>query len=107
MMSPDGSDHRCIPDREILGIGPDGIRYAGGFIDFAACAERNGEMRGQPTNCVAERDITTLQITFYTDPLTTIVFLPKHRWGKRAATERFCAFRKQIQLYGYKTYDLS
>ena len=106
-MRPNDSVHRFISDREILGIDAGGIRYAGGFIDFAACAERNSKLCGQPTACVAERDITTLQVTFFTDPLTTIVFLPKHRWGKCAATERFCALRKQIQLYGYKTYDLS
>lgn len=106
-MRPDDSTHRFISDREILSIEAGGIRYAGGFIDFALCAKRNSEASGQPTTCVAERDITTLQFTFFTDPLTTIVFLPKHRWGKRAATERFCALRKQIFTYGYKTYDLS
>ena len=106
-MKSDDCDPNVIPEREILSVDADGIRYAGGFIDFAVCAERYGEINGRRTTCVAERDITTLQFVFYTNPLTIVTFVPKHRWGKRAATDRFRALQKQILAYGYKTYDLS
>lgn len=104
-------DYKACPDAAITEITPDGIRLENGeYIRFADCAANFSSVHGGSGKCVGERDVTgsNPSFGFYTAPLTThIFFLFKGPLGRRAALRRFRAFQKQIESFGYTTYDIS
>ncbi|MBO5224167.1 MAG: hypothetical protein J6C23_06630 [Clostridia bacterium] len=84
------------------------------FISFRECAYNFQQIHGGNGICVAERDITdsALSFVFYTAPKTTrIVFLQKSKikefFSKRKTAQRFYDLQKQIESFGYTTYDKS
>jgi hypothetical protein len=110
----DYSDYICITEEDILHISSDGISYKGGFINFRECSYNFQSEHGGDGNCVGERDITgsNPSFAFYTAPITThIFFIPKCKLCemllRRSTYQRFYDLQKEINLYGYKTFDLS
>lgn len=103
-------DHAC-PDSAIQTVTEKGILLKNGdFIDFAQCAANFTALHGGSGTCVGERDITgsSPSFRFYTTPLTThIFFMPRRIFGRTAALRRFHSLQKQIETFGYTTYDLS
>lgn len=104
-------DYHACPDNAIQAITEKGILLENGnFIGFAQCAANFAAQHGGSGTCVGERDITgsNPSFGFYTAPLTThIFFMPGGIFGRKAALRRFHALQKQIEAFGYTTYDLS
>ena len=102
-------DYHACPDNAVTEITPEGIRTESGtFIRFAECAANFAALHGGSGRCVGERDITgsNPSITLYTAPLTTdIIFISRGPLGRSAALRRFHALLKQIEAFGYTTYD--
>ena len=80
----------------------------GAFIRFADCAATFAALHGGSGKCVGERDATgsNPSIDFYTAPLTThIIFVSRGPLGHGAAMRRFHVLQRQIEAFGYTTYD--
>ena len=79
------------------------------FICFDECAKNYAKTNFLKTsNCVADRDITKLTFTFYTNPKIKVVFkkrLLKNIFVKKS--KQFIILQKEINKYGYTTFDLS
>ncbi len=80
-------------------------------IRFDECAENYAKENSlENSRCVATRDITKLAFTFYTHPKIIVVF--KKRFFKdlllgKSAVSKFFELQKEINKYGYTSYDLS
>ena len=102
-------------ENDIAGISPNGISLKNlKFIKFRECAYNFSRIHGGSGKCVAERDITgsNPSFGFYTAPKATyIFFLPKGKlkefFAKKNTKQRFYELQKQIDSFGYKTYDMS
>ena len=84
------------------------------FINFRECAYNFQQVHGGKGTCVAERDIigTNPSFGFYTASKTThIFFLQKSKikefFSKRNTLQRFQDLQKQIESFGFTTYDMS
>ncbi len=80
-------------------------------IRFNECAKNYAKEKSiQESKCVALRDITKCTFVFYTSPKTILIFkggvLKYLRCGK-TATDKFISLQKEIEKYGYTSYDLS
>ena len=108
-------DYDSYTENDIAGISSNGISLKNmKFINFRECAYNWQQARGGKGTCIAERDITgsNPSFAFYTAPKTThIFFLPKSKikefCSKRNTFQRFHDLQKQIESFGYTTYDLS
>ena len=108
-------DYDSYTENEIAGISPNGISLKNmKFINFRECAYNFQQVHGGKGTCVAERDITGTNPSFgfYTAPKTThIFFLPKSKikefFSKRNTLQRFQDLQKQIESFGFTTYDMS
>ena len=108
-------DYYSYTENEIAGISPNGISLKNmKFINFRECAYNFQQVHGGKGTCVAERDITGTNSSFgfYTAPKTThIFFLPKSKikefFSKRNTVRRFHDLQKQIESFGFTTYDMS
>ena len=102
-------DYHACPDDAITAVTPEGIQTENGtFIRFADCAANFAALHGGSGKCVGERDVTgsNPSIDLYTAPLTThIIFVSKGLLGRGAAMRRFHALQRQIESFGYTTYD--
>ena len=108
-------DYDSYTEGDIAGISANGISLKNmTFINFRECAYNFQQIHGGAGTCVAERDITGTNPSFgfYTAPKTThIFFLQKSKikefFSKRNTLHRFQDLQKQIESFGYSTYDLS
>lgn len=106
-------DYAICPNSNIVLIDEKGITLsADGFISFAECARNFRLGRGGGGTCVGERDVTDLSFVFYTAPHPTVIsFFQKGKFSlpfaKTKAASRFLQLQKQIEKYGYSTYDMS
>ena len=102
-------DYHAVPDDAITEITPEGIRTeTGAFIRFTDCAANFSALHSGSGRCVGERDATgsNPSIDLYTAPLTThIIFVSRGPLGHGAAMRRFHALQRQIEAFGYTTYD--
>lgn len=102
--------HVCLDD-DVRALTAQGILLENGsFIDFAECAANFAALHGGSGRCVGERDITgsNPSFGFYTSPLTThIFFMPRGCFGRRSALRRFREMQKQIESFGFTTYDMT
>ena len=106
-------NYAICPDSNIVRIDEKGITLsADRFISFAECARNFRLEKGGGKTCVGERDVTDLSFAFYTAPHPTVIkFFPKGKlplpFAKTKTTSRFLLLQKQIEKYGYSTYDMS
>ena len=80
------------------------------YIDFNDCAKNYSLEKGKKCNCVADRDITSLSFTFYTNPKTNVVFKikkTKKLVSGKSSIRAFLDMQKAIVEAGYTSYDLS
>lgn len=109
IMGDDNTDHITITEKEILAVTPEGIRYTGGFISFSECAENYKERHGGSGRCVGNR--YALLFVFYTTPRTTHLLFCKQGFLKEFfganLHQRKYRLQKQIQLFGYRTMDMT
>lgn len=102
--------HACLDD-DVRALTAQGILLENGdFIDFAECAANFAALHGGSGRCVGERDITgsNPSFGFYTAPLTThIFFMARGLFGRRSSLRRFRVMQKQIESFGFTTYDIS
>lgn len=80
------------------------------YIDFNDCVKNYSLEKGKKCNCVADRDITTLSFTFYTNPKTNVIFqrtFLKKLGARKTAISEFLDMQKAIAEAGYTSYDLS
>lgn len=100
---------------EIVTINKKGItlktRESNIYVDFGECVKNFAHENSlEESRCVATRDITNLTFTFYTDTKVTLVFKRnffKELLSGKTAASRFLDLKKDINNYGYTTYDLS
>lgn len=108
-MGDDDPEHITITEKDILSVTPEGIRHAGGFISFAECAETYKEKHGGSGKCVANR--YALRFVFYTTPRLTHLLFRKQGFLKETIGtnlhQRKYRFQKQIQVFGYRTMDMT
>ena len=108
-------DYDSYTEGDIAGISANGISLKNmKFINFRECAYNFQQIYGGAGTCVAERDITGTNPSFgfYTAPKTThIFFLQKSKikefFSKRNTLHRFQDLQKQIESFGFTTYDMS
>lgn len=104
-------DYHVCPDDGIKSLTAQGIQLeSGDFIDFAECAANFAALHGGSGKCVGERDITgsNPSFGFYTAPLTThIFFMPRGLFGRRRALRRFQEMQRQLESFGYSTFDMT
>ena len=84
------------------------------FINFAECALNFHRLHGGSGKCVGEQDMsgTNPSFGFYTAPKTThISYMTQGKlrefFSKESVVQRFQALRRQIEQYGFTTYDMS
>lgn len=80
-------------------------------IRFNECARNYAKEKSiKDSKCVALRDIMKCEYVFYTSPKTVLIFrggfLKYLKCGK-TATDKFMELQKEIENYGYVSYDLS
>ena len=108
-------DYDCYTENDILCISAEGIFLKNmQFISFRACAQNYARIHGGSGRCVGERDISgsNFSFAFYTAPKTTHIFyIPEKKWKrifiKITAEQRFQNLQKQIESFGFTTYDMT
>ncbi len=108
-------DHDSYSENDIAGISPSGISLKNmKFINFRECAYNFKRTHGGNGKCIAERDMTgsNPSFEFYTAPKTThIFFLPQRKFKeffeKKNTTQRFHELQRQIESFGFTTYNVS
>lgn len=108
-------DQFSIEDREIQEITREGIRYPGGFIDFADCAARFHRENGGSGACVGESCAggEPPYLAFHTQTLMTrIVFQSGNKFREllhkaTPALQRMQALKGKLTEFGYSTFDIS
>ncbi len=107
-------DHFCIGDRDIQEITREGIRYPGGFIDFADCAARFYQENGGSGTCVGECFPLGRRpyLSFHTQTLKTHVVFPSDSRIREVlrkavpALLRLQEMKSKLSEFGYTTFDL-
>lgn len=107
-------DYDAYTEEDIAGISPNGISLSNmKFINFRECAYNFKRIHGGSGKCVAERDMTgsNPSFGFYTAPKPTeIFFLPQSKWkeffARKTTAQRFHELQKQIESFGFTTYDM-
>lgn len=102
-------------EKDVAGISPNGIALKTmQFIHFGECARNFYHIHGGSGRCVAERDITAPDpwFGFYTSPkMTRLVFQRQGRLkeflAKKDTLQRFQELKRQIESFGFTTFDLS
>ncbi len=111
--SIDFEDYDVCTEHEIMDISKEGILLRSfRFINFRECAYNFKQTCGGLGKCIGEREITDLSFTFYTSPKPIMIkFVEKSRFIEFVAKEntisRFHKLQKEIEQYGYSTWDMS
>ncbi len=108
-------DYDAYREDSIAGISPQGIALKDmSFISFRECADNFARVHEGSGKCVGKREVSgsNPSFWFYTAPKTKhISFLPKNKceqiFMKKNAMRRFRNLQKQIEAYGFTTYDNS
>ena len=106
-------DYDACTENEIVGVSKEGISLKTfKFINFKECAYNFKQIEGGLENCIGEREITDLSLTFYTSPKPIMIkFIEKNKFtefiSKENALSRFHKLQKQILEYGYSTRDMA
>ena len=104
------NDYITYTEKDIAEVNKNGITMKDGYIiDFSKCADEFEKMHpGSSKKCVAERSAPVF--IFYTSPKPTMVkFLQRNRLIRlifpTSTWKRCYALQKQINHFGYRTYD--
>lgn len=113
-MSVSFEDPIVITENDIISIDIAGIKYKNSYIDFSDCANNYSIINGaESKNCVADRDATgNPNFNFYTTGrVTQLFFVSKCELTelitRKNTYQRFHELNKQIQGFGWSTYDIS
>ncbi|MBE7064656.1 MAG: hypothetical protein E7384_02425 [Ruminococcaceae bacterium] len=106
-------DYESYSENDIVGISPNGISLKNmKLINFRECAYNFEKIHSGNGKCIATRDATGTNpsFAFYTAPKTThIFFLSKGKlkefFAKKNTMQRFHELQKQIEAFGFTTYD--
>lgn len=108
-------DCDCYTEKDIVGITADGIALKNKrFINFRECAACFRRLQGGSGACVAERDAgeSNWVFIFYTEPRATRIdyfsqVRRKEFFSRKNTARRFYGMQKQIEAFGFTTYDRS
>lgn len=106
-------DYDTYLETDIIKISEEGINLSDGkTISFAECIKnyaKYNETKGYPI--IGEREITGLSFTLYSSPKIVMIKFIKKPWINElfstSAVYRFMNLQKQINSFGFDTFDLS